>query len=188
MIKDLYFLGISITTYTLCAFVESHQFWNNFTLAWPRDRCQDIIWFWAQSFGDLWRSFLSPDWSLSLDIGLWLAVDVLTGCWLLTPRLDVLLSSSKCPPSVSHCHSVCSLMMSSLVSWFICCTLIWSLIGRGRSRDLSSGLWLVDPLRPHNLSGPGLWTSGSSSESSAVITSCKEKITSTLPCNSHTFY
>ena len=63
----------------------------------------------------------------------WLATEPLfwnlIGCgWpdrMLTPCLDVLLSSSKCPPSVSHCHSVCPLMMSSRLIYLLYCELVW---------------------------------------------------------------
>ena len=150
-----------------------------------------------------------PRYNLILSTKLWWLVKVLPHSWLATEprywtligwgcsdRMSIVDTLSGCPPVLLQTSSIClplslRLSIDDVLARVLIYLLYWPLIGRGRSRDLSPGPWLVDPLWPHNLSGPGLRSSGSSSESSAVITSCKEKITSMpLPCNSHisTFY
>ena len=114
---------------------------------------------------------LTSDWPLSLSSEIWLAEDGLTGCW------HLVWMSSCPPPNVLHLSPIVTQSVHWWCprGWFICYIVNLSLIGRGRSRDLDTGLWLVDPLWPHNLSGPGL---SSSSESSLAMTSFKEKISS----------
>ena len=152
--KDLYFFTIKYNLSFMCVFGKpsvKKQFYTSLPL-----------WFMP-------RYNLISDWSVMIT---WHDYWPLIGCgcpggmWMLTAAPNVLLSSSKCPPSVLHCHSMT--LSSPLIGLLHCL----------QASDWSGLItwpqcWPPIGWQTHNLSG--LWSSASKS-SAAVITSYKEKI------------